>query len=90
MPLCPGCLKGGGRDDCEIWACALSKNLADCSECDQPDRCENQDLLETMQKGAQKTGLMVKTEDISRQELLKKWTEELKSQWPSLLLFQDA
>jgi len=43
-----------------------------------------------MQKGAQKTGLMVKTEDISRQELLKKWTEELKSQWPSLLLFQDA
>ena len=27
MPLCIGCLKGGGRDDCEIRACASNKGL---------------------------------------------------------------
>ena len=87
MPLCPGCLKGGGRDDCEIRACVSGKNLADCSECDRPDKCENVELLETMQKGALKAGLMVKTENIDRNELLEKWTEELKNAWPSSILF---
>ena len=89
MSLCPGCLKGGGRDDCELRACTLSKNLADCGECDRPDKCENVELLNTMQKGAQKAGLMVKTENIDRNELLEKWTKKLQSRWPSFLLFQN-
>ena len=87
MALCPGCQKGGGRDDCEIRACVSGKNLADCSECSKPDECENVELLETMQKGALKAGLMVKTENIDRNELLKKWTERLKNTWPSSILF---
>jgi hypothetical protein len=88
MPLCPGCLKGGGRDDCEIRACAQGKVLADCSECDRPDKCENIELLETMRQGALKAGLMVKTENIDRDELLEKWMERLKKAWPSSLLFR--
>ena len=88
MPLCSGCLKGGGRDDCEIRACALDKNLADCSQCDRPDECENVKLLETMQQGALKAGLMVKTENIDRNELLEKWTEQLETAWPSSILFR--
>jgi hypothetical protein len=90
MPSCPGCQKGGGRDDCEIRACVSGKNLADCSECDSPDKCENMELLETMQKGALKAGLMVKTENIDRNELLKKWIEQLKNAWPSSVLFWKA
>jgi hypothetical protein len=43
--------------------------------------------VETMQKGAKKAGLMVKTENIDRNELLEKWTEELKNAWPSSILF---
>jgi hypothetical protein len=89
MPPCPGCLKGGGRDDCEIRTCAKNKNLADCSECDRPDECENVKLLETMQQGALKAGLMVKTENIDRRALLEQWTEHLKNTWPSSFLFQN-
>ena len=90
MPLCPGCLKGGGRDDCEIRACAIAKNLEDCSECDRPDSCENMELLETMQKGAIKAGLMVKTKDINREKTLEKWVEQIKNTWPcSILSWND-
>ena len=89
MPLCPGCLKGGGRDDCEIRACVKGKNLDDCSECGQPDNCDNQKLLETMQKGAREAGLMVKTENVDRNELLTGWTEQLKKMWPSSIIFQN-
>jgi len=89
MPVCPGCLKGGGRDNCEIRVCALSKNFEDCSECDRPEDCENIELLETMQQGAKNAGLMVRTENTGRNELLKKWTKQLKNTWPSSILFQD-
>ena len=88
MALCPGCLKGGGREGCEIRACARGKDLTDCSECDRPDECENIELLGTMQQGALKAGLMVKTENIGRNELLEKWTEQLKKAWPSSILFR--
>ena len=89
MPLCPGCLNNGGRDDCEIRACVLNKNFADCSECDRPDSCKNKELLETMQKGALKAGLMVKIEDTDRNILLEEWMDQLKNTWPSSLLFQN-
>jgi thiol-disulfide isomerase/thioredoxin len=87
MPLCPGCLKGGGRDDCEIRTCVSGKKLDDCSECDRPDKCEHTELLETMQKGAEKAGLMVKTDNTERTTLLEIWEEQLKKTWPTSLLF---
>jgi hypothetical protein len=90
MPFCPGCLKGGGRDDCEIRACAIDKNLEDCTECDRPEQCENMELLETMQKGAIKAGLMVKTKKIDREKTLENWAEQIKNTWPcSILSWND-
>lgn len=78
MSLCPGCLKGGGRDDCEIRACASAKKLSDCSECDNPEQCENKKLLKIMQTGAIRAGLFVKTENVDRKGLIDKWTTALK------------
>ena len=37
IPVCQGCLKGGGRDDCEIRACALGRNLEDCGAQAEPE-----------------------------------------------------
>ena len=87
MPLCQGCIKGGGRTDCEIRACASNKNLHDCSTCDQPTTCKNTEILQHMRTGALAAGLMVKTENIERQKLLEKWTAELKNKWPAYILF---
>ena len=89
MPLCPGCLKGGGRDDCEIHACASEKNLHDCSECGDPEGCEHTEILEHMRSGALDAGLSVRTGQDDKQELIEKWTAELKNTWPSSIIFME-
>ena len=86
MPLCEGCLKGGGRSDCEMRVCASNKSIMDCSECDQPADCRNLETLEHMRKGALEAGLFVKTKNDNRKGLLEKWTAELKVRWPGCIL----
>jgi hypothetical protein len=86
MPLCPGCQKGGGRDSCEIRACSLRK-LKDCTECGMPEDCENLELLQKMRTGAVEAGLMVKNENVDEDELIERWTSELRGKWPSSILF---
>ncbi len=80
-------MKGDGRPDCEIRACASNKNLNDCSECEQPAVCENSEILNHMRSGARGAGLFVKTENIDWQELIGKWIGELKGKWPYCILF---
>lgn len=87
LPLCQGCLKGDGRPDCEIRACASNKNLNDCSECDQTATCNNSEILNHMRSGARDAGLFVKTENVDRQELIGNWIGELKGKWPHCILF---
>ncbi len=89
MPLCPGCLKDGGRDDCEIRACASEKNLNDCSECGDPDGCEHAEILEKMHSGALDAGLSVKDTTSDKQKLIDKWSTELKNKWPSAMIFME-
>ena len=87
MPVCQGCLKGGGNQDCQIRNCASNKKLTECSKCDQPTACNNLETLQKMRTGASSAGLFVKTENVDRQELIEKWTDELKSTCPSCILF---
>lgn len=87
MPLCQGCLKGDGRPNCEMRSCALNKKINDCSECDQPEDCPNIEILQKMRTGALRAGLSVRTEDVDRRKLLKKWTTEIKNKWPHSILF---
>ena len=87
MPLCQGCLKGDGRPNCEIRICASNKNITDCNECDQPTACKNSETLHKMRSGASRAALFVKTENIDRQDLIDKWTSELRSKWPHYILF---
>ena len=87
MPLCQGCLKGDGRQNCEMRTCASNKNITDCSECDQPMGCKNLEILQKMRTGARHAGLFVKTENVNRKELIEKWTTELRNKWPCCILF---
>ena len=87
MSLCPGCLKGGGRDNCEMKACASNKGISDCSQCDQPEECKNLETLQKMRTGARNAGLSVKTKNVDPQMLIKKWTAQLRNKWPCCILF---
>lgn len=87
VPHCQGCLKGGGRTNCEMRACASNKKIGDCSECDEPKACKNNEILQHMRTGALAAGLFVKTKKTDPQRLVREWTSELKTKWPSCILF---
>jgi hypothetical protein len=89
IPLCPGCLRGGGRDDCEIRACASSRELHDCTECGEFGECEQAEIVEKMRSGARAAGLFVKEPDTENEELIERWTAELKGRWPCCVLFMN-
>lgn len=87
MPLCQGCVKGDGAPDCAIRACALDRGVDDCVECGQLDECGNSEQIAKMCTGARNAGLYVKDGTEDREALIERWTEELKSSWPSCILF---
>lgn len=90
IPTCPGCLKGGGRDNCEIRDCALAKNVPDCTECNEQSTCKHTEILHKMRSGALAAGLSVKSGPGERKRLIETWLTELESRWPCCVLFMDG
>jgi len=88
IPVCRGCLKNGGATDCKIRACALSKKLADCTECKEFMRCQNREALKKVRTGALKAGMLAKTDKdkANHQQLIKKWTAEITDKFPSCIV----
>jgi hypothetical protein len=89
MPLCPGCLRDGGRDDCEIRACAQSRELHDCTECRDFGDCGHDEIIEKMRSGARAAGLFVKETDSENEECIERWSAELRDKWPCCVLFMN-
>jgi len=87
MTPCPGCLNGGGRDDCELRSCAAHRHLPDCSECADMSDCPHGRLLGHMRSGAARAGLCVREAGADRCGALRAWAEELRSRWPQSVLF---
>ena len=77
MKPCPGCLKGGGRTNCEIRACAISKGLAECVDCETQKACKNKKIIHIMRSGALRVGMKVKDEKRGRSKVLKDWIAEI-------------
>lgn len=90
MAPCPGCAKGGGREHCEIRACASSLGLDDCGPCPEPAACEHAEIIESMRTGALAAGLVVSTGKVRRDELLDRWSADLAEHWPCRILFEDS
>ncbi len=84
LPVCQGCLKGGGNDECKIRPCASSKKLSDCMECSETKTCKSRESLQKVRTGALRVGMLAKTEHekTDNQELVTKWTTEIKSRCP--------
>jgi len=59
-----------------------------CVECGMPESCDNRDRLHRMRSGALDAGLIVKCEDADQGELVEEWTTDLKSKWPTNILFE--
>ena len=87
-PICPGCRKEGGALGCQLRACGLDRGVEDCIECGMPETCDNLKRLKKMRAGALDAGLIVKGEDVDHEELIEEWTVDLKSKWPTNILFE--
>jgi hypothetical protein len=81
IPICQGCLKGGGNEVCTIRSCASSKKLSDCMECSEMKTCKNLEALQKVRTGALRVGMLAKPEncEANQQQLIEKWTAEIKS-----------
>ena len=88
IPICRGCLKGGGATNCRIRACVSSKKLADCTECKEFMSCENREALQKVRTGALDAGMLVKTDKdtADQQQLIKKWTTQITNRFPNCIL----
>jgi hypothetical protein len=86
-PLCPGCRKGGGWEECPMRGCVTSRKISDCAECDDQAACPHTASLEKMRTGSVLAGLSVKTRKGSQKRLVAQWTPKLKIRWPSSFLF---
>jgi hypothetical protein len=84
MSPCPGCRRGGGRDDCELRSCAEACSLEDCLGYHARAYCPHRELLEHMRSGAARVGLMVKGEG---EAPLAEWLDALVGSWPCAILF---
>ena len=89
LPLCPGCRKGGGREDCPMRACAAGEGIDDCMRCGQLASCLHGDALERMRSGAAAACLCVKNHEDSPREFLARSEGELRSGWPSCIVFME-
>jgi len=88
LPICQGCLKGGGNDTCNIRPCASSKKLPTCNECDEHATCKNLEALQKVRTGALRVGMIVKTDKdkADQQRLIKKWVAEIRNKFPNCVI----
>ena len=90
LEVCPGCLAGGGRDECPLRACATDRGLECCVECDSFHECQNGELLEHMRTGAARAGMCVAEIPADRERILSSGEAELRGKWWWRALFGEG
>lgn len=86
LPVCSGCLKGGGNDECKIRPCASEKKISDCNECNESTTCKNLEALQKVRTGALAVGMLLKTVKGGQPQLIDKWRAEIKNRFPFCII----
>jgi hypothetical protein len=81
LDVCPGCLLGGGRDDCELRICSAGRGVESCPECDSFGDCPHGELLEHMRSGAGRAGMAVVDSPADSGRILSQPDAELAGKW---------
>ena len=89
LAVCPGCLEGGGRDECEIRRCAKDKDLEGCMECGDQARCPHAGVVEHMCSGARAAGILVIERPEDLRKLREEWQAELAKRWWYRALYEE-
>jgi hypothetical protein len=85
IPVCRGCLKGGGNATCAIRACATGRGVADCLECGDWASCDNSEAIRKVREGALKVGMIMKDGKWEGNQI-DNWTRELRGRFPCCVI----
>lgn len=88
VPLCQGCLKGGGNPFCVIRMCAKEKKISNCGQCELLMSCKNFEMLEKSHPKMKHDLLKIK--EVNQRELINKWKIELKDKFPHCLVLCNS
>jgi hypothetical protein len=88
LPICPGCLKGGGNDECRIRPCAAERKVSDCTVCNEFMKCKNSEAIRKMRTGASAVGMLMRnaSDKPDQQRLIRKWIAEIRNKFPSCVI----
>jgi hypothetical protein len=86
LPVCAGCLKGGGNDQCKIRPCASGKRIRDCNECNETEKCKNDEALQKIRSGALAVAMILKTGKGDQDKLIRKWTAQTRGKFPRCVI----
>jgi hypothetical protein len=88
LRTCRGCLNGDGNLECKIRPCAMNRKIPGCNECNESNTCKHQDDLQNVRKGARQAGMMITTDNDKedRQQLIERWTAEIKNTFPNRII----
>ena len=66
----------------------MNRKIPGCNECNEPKTCKNLDILKKVRTGALQVGMLIKTDKNKekRQQLIKKWTTEIKNKYPTCFI----
>jgi Protein of unknown function (DUF3795) len=73
MEPCVGCLRGGGKTDCQVRACAKEKGVKECVECGSHKTCKNVAFINHMRKGGARVGMKVKNKKGDSTDVVAEW-----------------
>lgn len=86
IPICKGCLKGGGNNRCSVRPCASKKRLSDCGECGRLGGCKYTNELNKVRRGAQAVGMLIKERKGNGRELKNMWSLEILDRFPNCVI----
>jgi hypothetical protein len=86
VPICPGCLKGGGDDTCQMRECTRQRGLVHCDECDTGKECPHSKAIEYMREAGKAAGMLAATNRQERSILLSDEHNSYFDEYPGFLL----
>lgn len=89
LEACPGCLCGGGRDECQLRECAEGRGLDTCVRCGSFSDCPHGELREHMRSGARRAGLAVIDAAPDAERVRKEGEAALRVMWWWRAVFED-
>ncbi len=85
VPVCPGCLKGGGDDTCRMRECTRQRGLVHCDECNIGNDCPHTMVIKYMREAGKAAGMIAATSPEERSKVQRDGFRSYLKEYPGVL-----